>query len=74
MADVVVVQVGDGRKYLAHDHGSLSLRQKLFLDNQIKQLTSIAHLHSYKHTLLIKNIPELLEIYLFVYTVTFLFI
>lgn len=44
MADVVVVEVGDGWKYLAHYDGSLSLCDELLFDNQVEELTALAHL------------------------------
>ena len=37
------MQISNGRKYLSHDIGSLGLRQELFLNDEVKELSAITN-------------------------------
>jgi hypothetical protein len=44
MADIMVMEIGDGGKDLTHDDGCLRLRYEFLLDYEIEKLASFAYL------------------------------
>lgn len=64
VADVVVMQVSNGREDLPHYDGCLRLCDELLLHNQVEQLPSLAHLsHQVDGLLCLVNLVELDDIW-----------
>jgi hypothetical protein len=46
VADVMVMQIGNSRKDLPHDNCSLSLINKLLLDDEVEEFSTITYLRN----------------------------